>query len=104
MQQKSKPNIREHIRALLDTTVFFHHEVHTYISEYLPDLQSLDLFRDHPVDIGFLLPDSLLADSSVPSSLIASVNNTDNMATNRPPTVLSMSASQNLSTVRQCLA
>lgn len=94
MQQKSKPNIREHIRALLDTTVFSHHEVHTYISEYLPDLQSLDLFRDHPVDIGFLLPDSLLADSSVPSSLIASVNNTDNMSTNRPPTVLSMSASK----------
>ncbi|XP_076098967.1 asparagine-rich protein-like [Mytilus galloprovincialis] len=36
----------------------------------LPDLNSLDLFKDHPMDIGTLLPESLLRDSSLPSSLM----------------------------------
>lgn len=94
MQQKSKQNIREHIRVALITTVSARYKVYIYISEHLPDLQSLDLFRDHPVDIAFLMPDSLLEDSSLPSSLVASINTTDNMATNRPPTVLSMSAAK----------
>ncbi|XP_063428145.1 asparagine-rich protein-like [Mytilus trossulus] len=36
----------------------------------LPDLNSLDLFKDHPMDIGSLIPESLLRDSSLPSSLM----------------------------------
>ncbi|CAG2224126.1 HMCN [Mytilus edulis] len=42
----------------------------TVPKDALPDLNSLDLFKDHPMDIGSLIPESLLRDSSLPSSLM----------------------------------
>ncbi|CAC5391877.1 unnamed protein product [Mytilus coruscus] len=60
----------------------------------LPDLNSLDLFKDHPMDIGSLLPDTLLRDSSIPSSLMPRDNNPSTTATTERVKFASLSATK----------